>query len=81
MTALVSRSPLKPLSMSSVQRVKRKANARLNLEDDDALPAKKKNKVDGEGTGANGTAAARTRRAKQGMTKRVARVGNGLCEI
>jgi len=66
MTTLVSRTPLEPLSMSTVQRGKRKVATRLHLEEEDALPAKKKNKVEAESHGTNGTTRGRQKRLKQG---------------
>jgi hypothetical protein len=48
MTALVARAPLEPLNMSTAQRSKRKATARVNAEDEDSAPVKKRSRLEGE---------------------------------
>ncbi|KAF2666527.1 hypothetical protein BT63DRAFT_481040 [Microthyrium microscopicum] len=48
MTALVARAPLEPLKMSAAQRTKRKATARVNMEDEDSAPLKKRSRIGGD---------------------------------
>lgn len=68
MSALVARPPLHPLEMSAAQRTKRKTTARVNLDEDDLQPVKKKSRVEAESRTTNRDASARpSRRKKQGM--------------
>lgn len=69
MPEVLTRQPLQLLSMSAVQRAKRKTAARINFDEEESgFPAKKKSKIEAEPAQFNGnTNGVSTRKSKTGM--------------